>query len=143
LLAANPSIQENLMQTGYLGAYRHLHQSRDDKGALIAELHSNGGPFLINVEGRTDSVDAFHGDGQDRPPSCLDSRRRRSGDIGVETSSADGKPEAQDTDGALVDDNPDGNSFDFYVGIASAIGLLLVLIVAVVTALSILLLIQR
>jgi hypothetical protein len=51
--------------------------------------------------------------------------------------------EAQNTNRALFDEDPDSNSFDFYVGVASAIGLLIILIVAVVTAVSLWLLIRR
>lgn len=80
---------------------------------------------------------------QDRSSSSMDSRLRLSDYTDAETSSGDCNREAPDTGGELLDDNPDGNSFDFYVGIASAIALLLVLIVAVVTAVSIWLLIQR
>ena len=54
------------MQADYFGAYRHLKLSRDDKGVLLAEFHSNGGPFIMNAHAHTEFVDAFHRIGQDR-----------------------------------------------------------------------------
>jgi hypothetical protein len=80
---------------------------------------------------------------QARPSSSMNSPPRLAGYAGTETSGWDCNGEGQNTDEALFDDTADGNSFDFYVGIASAIGLLLVLIVALVTAASIWLLILR
>jgi hypothetical protein len=80
---------------------------------------------------------------QERSSSSKDTRLRLSDYAGAETRSGDCNREAQDISGALLDDNPDGNSFDFYVGIASTIGLSLVFVVAIVTAVSISLLIER
>jgi enoyl-CoA hydratase/carnithine racemase len=54
------------MQADYFGAYRHLKLSRDDKGVLIAELHNNGGAFIMNAQAHTEFVDAFYRIGQDR-----------------------------------------------------------------------------
>jgi enoyl-CoA hydratase/carnithine racemase len=53
-------------QADYFAAYRHLRLSRDDKGVLVAEFHSNGGPYIMNAQGHTEFVDAFHRVGQDR-----------------------------------------------------------------------------
>ena len=50
----------------YFAAYRNLKLSRDDKGVLVAEFHSDGGPFIINAQAHTEFVDAFHRIGQDR-----------------------------------------------------------------------------
>jgi hypothetical protein len=50
---------------------------------------------------------------QDRSSSSMDSRLRLSDYADAETSSGDCNREAQDTGGELLDDNPDGNSFDF------------------------------
>jgi hypothetical protein len=110
------------MRTRCLGAYRHLRLSRADRGMLVAE---------------------FHRIGQDRPPSSMDSRLRRSDYAGPETSRWNCNEAAQDNSGALADEDTDDSSFDFYAGIASAIGVLLVLIVAVVTAASLWVLVQR
>jgi len=131
------------MQTGYSGAHRHLQLSRDDEGVLVAESNRNGGWFIMNAERHTEFVDALHRSGQDRSGSPMDSPLRLSDYAGAQTSNWDCNQETQDTGEARIDDDPDGNSFDFYVGIASAIGLLLVLIVAAVTAVSIWMLIQR
>jgi enoyl-CoA hydratase/carnithine racemase len=54
------------MQADYFGAYRHLKLSRDDKGVLIAELHNNGGAFIMSAQAHTEFVDAFYRIGQDR-----------------------------------------------------------------------------
>jgi hypothetical protein len=77
------------------------------------------------------------------PSSSMDSRARLAGYAGTETSAWDCNREAHDTGEALFDDDPDGNSLDFYVAVATVIGLLLILIVAVVTAASLWLLVQR
>jgi hypothetical protein len=33
---------------------------------LVAEFHSDGGPYIMNAQGHTEFVDAFHSIGQDR-----------------------------------------------------------------------------
>jgi hypothetical protein len=68
-LAVDRSSEENAMQTlqaDYFAAYRHLKLSRDDKGVLVAEFHNNGGPYIMNAQGHTEFVDAFHKIGQDK-----------------------------------------------------------------------------
>jgi hypothetical protein len=65
-LLQHRSIEENFMQADYFGAYRNLKLSRDDKGVLVAEFHSNGGAFIMNAQAHTEFVDAFHRIGQDR-----------------------------------------------------------------------------
>ena len=54
------------LQTDYFAAYRNLKLSRDAKGVLVAEFHSDGGPFIMNAQAHTEFVDAFHRIGQDR-----------------------------------------------------------------------------
>jgi enoyl-CoA hydratase/carnithine racemase len=54
------------LQADYFAAYRHLKLSRDDKGVLVAEFHSDGGAFIMNAQAHTEFVDAFHRIGQDR-----------------------------------------------------------------------------
>ena len=54
------------LQADYFGTYRHLKLSRDAKGVLLAEFHSDGGPYIMNAQGHTEFVDAFHRIGQDR-----------------------------------------------------------------------------
>jgi enoyl-CoA hydratase/carnithine racemase len=54
------------VQADYFATYRNLKLSRDDKGVLVAEFHSDGGPFIMNAQAHTEFVDAFHRIGQDR-----------------------------------------------------------------------------
>src|SRR5258707_15548981 len=53
-------------QADYFAAYHNLKLSRDDKGVLVAEFHSDGGPFIMSAQAHTEFVDAFHRIGQDR-----------------------------------------------------------------------------
>src|SRR5947209_2649212 len=55
-----------LLRADYFGAYRNLKLSRDGKGVLVAEFHSNGGPFIMTAQSHTEFVDAFYRIGQDR-----------------------------------------------------------------------------
>src|SRR5467141_2134615 len=54
------------LQNDYLAAYRSLRLSRDSKGVLVAEFHSNGGPFRFTAQDHTEFVDAFYRIAQDR-----------------------------------------------------------------------------
>jgi enoyl-CoA hydratase/carnithine racemase len=54
------------LQDDYLAAYPSLRLTRDSKGVLVAEFHSNGGPFTMNAQAHTEFVDAFYRIGQDR-----------------------------------------------------------------------------
>ena len=54
------------LQADYFAAYHHLKLSRDAKGVLVAEFHSDGGPYIMNARGHTEFVDAFNAIGQDR-----------------------------------------------------------------------------
>jgi enoyl-CoA hydratase/carnithine racemase len=53
-------------QPAYFSQYRSLRLIRDDKGVLVAEFHSNGGPFTFTAPDHTDFVDAFYRIAQDR-----------------------------------------------------------------------------
>ena len=53
-------------QADYLAAYRSLKLTRDADGVLVAQFHSNGGPFTFTAQDHTDFVDAFYRIGQDR-----------------------------------------------------------------------------
>jgi hypothetical protein len=44
------------LQADYFAAYRHVKLSRDDKGVLVAEFHSDGGPFIMNAQAHTEFV---------------------------------------------------------------------------------------
>jgi enoyl-CoA hydratase/carnithine racemase len=50
----------------YLGAYRSLKLTRDDRGVLVAQFHSNGGPFTFTAQDHTQFVEAFYRISQDR-----------------------------------------------------------------------------
>ena len=53
-------------ESDYLTAYHNLRLTRDGKGVLVAEFHSNGGPFIMTAQAHTDFVDAFYRIAQDR-----------------------------------------------------------------------------
>src|SRR3984893_6864065 len=54
------------IQNNYFADYHNLKLTRDDKGVLVAEFHSNGGPFIMTAQSHTEFVDAFYRIGQDR-----------------------------------------------------------------------------
>jgi enoyl-CoA hydratase/carnithine racemase len=54
------------LQTNYFSDYHNLKLTRDDKGVLVAEFHSNGGPFTMSAKAHTEFVDAFYRIAQDR-----------------------------------------------------------------------------
>src|SRR3981189_1586334 len=53
-------------QDDYLTAYRSLKLTRDSEGVLVAEFHSNNGPFTFTEQDHTQFVDAFYRIAQDR-----------------------------------------------------------------------------
>src|ERR1700735_4063095 len=53
-------------QNNYFADYDHLKITRDDKGVLVAEFHTNGGPFIMTAQSHTEFVDAFYRIAQDR-----------------------------------------------------------------------------
>src|ERR1700731_1651052 len=54
------------LQNNYFADYHNLKLTRDDKGVLVAEFHSNGGPFIMTAQSHTEFVDAFYRISQDR-----------------------------------------------------------------------------
>jgi enoyl-CoA hydratase/carnithine racemase len=54
------------LQADYFTTYDKLKLTRDDKGVLVAEFHSNGGPFIMSAQAHTGLVDAFYRISQDR-----------------------------------------------------------------------------
>jgi enoyl-CoA hydratase/carnithine racemase len=56
----------NSLQSNYLDAYRSLRLTRDADGVLLAQFHSNGGPFTFTAPDHTEFVDAFYRIAQDR-----------------------------------------------------------------------------
>ena len=53
-------------QSDYFNAYHNLKLTRDDKGVLIAEVHTNGGPCIMSAQAHTEFVDGFYRISQDR-----------------------------------------------------------------------------
>jgi enoyl-CoA hydratase/carnithine racemase len=65
----NRDREENIMnphKANYFDAYRSLKLTRDAKGVLVAEFHTNGGPFIMTAQSHTEFVDAFYRIAQDR-----------------------------------------------------------------------------
>ncbi len=56
----------NALNANYLDAYRSLKLTRDAAGVLVAEFHSQGGPFTFKAQDHTELVDAFYRIAQDR-----------------------------------------------------------------------------
>src|SRR6202045_4664314 len=54
------------VQSDYFSAYRQLKLTRDAKGVLVVEFHSNGGPCIMTAQSHTEFVDAFYRIAQDR-----------------------------------------------------------------------------
>jgi enoyl-CoA hydratase/carnithine racemase len=54
------------LQSDYFTAYDTLRLTRDAKGVLVVEFHSNGGPCTFSALHHTEVVDAFHRVAQDR-----------------------------------------------------------------------------
>jgi enoyl-CoA hydratase/carnithine racemase len=54
------------LQSDYFTIYHNLKLTRDSRGVLVAEFHSNGGPFIMTAQSHTEFVDAFYRIGQDR-----------------------------------------------------------------------------
>jgi hypothetical protein len=54
------------LQADYFSAYHNLKLARDAKGVLIAEFHTDGGPFIMTAPAHTEFVDAFYRIAQDR-----------------------------------------------------------------------------
>src|ERR1700728_2778277 len=54
------------LRDDYLNAYRSLKLTRDAEGVLVAEFHTNGGPFNFTAPDHTEFVDAFYRIAQDR-----------------------------------------------------------------------------
>src|SRR6201984_1855220 len=53
-------------QPAYFSQYRSLQLTRDYKGVLVAEYHSNGGPFTFTAQDHTEFLEAFYRIAQDR-----------------------------------------------------------------------------
>jgi hypothetical protein len=53
-------------QNDYFAAYSSLKLARDRSGVLVAEFHTDGGPFTFTAQDHTELVDAFYRIAQDR-----------------------------------------------------------------------------
>src|SRR5437016_3491397 len=53
-------------QDNYFAAYGNLKLTRDAKGILVVQFHSDGGPFIMTARSHTEFVDAFYRIAQDR-----------------------------------------------------------------------------
>src|SRR6266496_5748640 len=53
-------------QNDYFAAYGNLKLTRDAKGILVAQFHSDGGPFIMTAQSHTEFVDGFYRISQDR-----------------------------------------------------------------------------
>src|SRR6266481_4440462 len=61
--------KENAMQAhqdNYFAAYGNLKLTRDAKGILVVQFHSDGGPFIMTARSHTEFVDAFYRIAADR-----------------------------------------------------------------------------
>jgi enoyl-CoA hydratase/carnithine racemase len=54
------------IQPDYFTAYSSLKMTRDARGVLVVEFHTNGEPLTFTARDHTDFVDAFYRIGQDR-----------------------------------------------------------------------------
>src|SRR5437763_3086268 len=53
-------------QDDYFASYGNLKLTRDAKGIVVAQFHSDGGPFIMTAQAHTEFVDAFYRIAQDR-----------------------------------------------------------------------------
>src|SRR5437016_8415176 len=54
------------LQDNYFAAYGNLKLTRDAKGILVVQFHSDGGAFIMTARAHTEFVDAFYRIAQDR-----------------------------------------------------------------------------
>jgi enoyl-CoA hydratase/carnithine racemase len=54
------------LQDNYFATYGNLKLTRDTRGILVAQFHSDGGPFIMTAQSHTEFVDAFYRISQDR-----------------------------------------------------------------------------
>src|ERR1700732_381903 len=54
------------VQSDYFNAYQNLKLTRDNQGVMVAEFHTNGGPFIMTAQSHTELVEAFYRISQDR-----------------------------------------------------------------------------
>src|SRR5260221_14321164 len=73
LIRRNKNTEENAMplQEDYFDAYRSLKLTRDVNGVLVAEFHSNGGPFFFTTQDHNEFLGAFFRIAQERENKIL------------------------------------------------------------------------
>jgi len=49
----------------YFNAYQHLNLSRNEKGVLLVEMHTDGGPIMFSAKDHTEFTEAFYRIGRD------------------------------------------------------------------------------
>src|SRR6266576_1469510 len=54
------------LRDNYFNAYRSVKLTRDAEGVLVAQFHTDGGPFTFTAQDHTEFVDAFYRIAQDR-----------------------------------------------------------------------------
>jgi enoyl-CoA hydratase/carnithine racemase len=54
------------LRDDYFNDYRSLKLTRDAEGVLVAQFHTNGGPFIMTAQAHTEFIDAFYRIAQDR-----------------------------------------------------------------------------
>jgi len=54
------------LRDNYFNAYRCLSLTRDPRGVLVVQFHTDGGPFIFTAQDHTEFVDAFYRIAQDR-----------------------------------------------------------------------------
>jgi enoyl-CoA hydratase/carnithine racemase len=55
-----------MLRDDYFNAYRCLRLTRDARGVLVVQFHTDGGPFVFTAQDHTELVDAFYRIAQDR-----------------------------------------------------------------------------
>ena len=56
----------HMTDPAYFSAYRSVKVTRDAKGVLVVQFHSNGGPLTFTAQDHTDFVEVFYRIAQDR-----------------------------------------------------------------------------
>src|SRR5947208_14388946 len=54
------------LRDNYFNAYRCLSLTRDERGVLVVQFHTDGVPFIFTAQDHTEFVDAFYRIAQDR-----------------------------------------------------------------------------
>jgi len=66
LVAAALAVPAAAADPAYFTEYENLAMSRDDRGVLTVEMHTDGGPIVFDATAHEEFVDAFYDIGRDR-----------------------------------------------------------------------------